>query len=57
MTITNMSIILYALFFLLGIYGLVAGIVTGTVHNIVIGLFAGSLAVTGYITTKRESNL
>lgn len=57
MTITNMSIILYALFFLLGICGLVAGIVTGTVHNIVIGIFAGSLAVTGYITTKRESNL
>lgn len=57
MTITNMSIILYALFFLLGICGLVAGIVTVTVHNIVIGLFAGSLAVTGYITTKRESNL
>ena len=55
MSITNMNIIVFIITGILGVTGLVAGIATLTVHNMVIGVAALGLSICGYITTKRET--
>lgn len=50
----NVNIILSAICAMVGIVALVAGVVTMTVHNMVVGVFACVLAVALYYAEREE---